>query len=230
MTQPVVLPGGPTLAVQEWGRPDGAVLLMLHGLGSSSADWRHFAPLVGERFRVVAVDLRGHGESSWPGEYSFDLMRDDVVRLLTVLGIYGVIPFGHSTGALVSFLLAATRPDLVRALVLEEMPTPDAADPPLDVPKRGRPGQTYDWRAASEVLRWRNLSHSDWWDLAERITCPTLIIGGNSSHLPQDRLAELARRMPRGQYVSMDGGHDLHARRPGEFDIVVEPFLKPWAK
>ena len=206
------------------------MLLMLHGIGSSHADWRHFAPLVGQRFRVVAVDLRGHGESSWPGEYSLELMRNDVIRLLTELGIYGVIPFGHSTGGLVGFLLAATRPDLVRALVLEEMPTPDAADPPLEVPKRARRGQTYDWRAASELSRWQNVSHIDWWQLAERISCPTLIIGGNSSHLRQDRLAELARRIPQGQYVSMDGGHDLHARRPGEFDIVVEPFLDPWAK
>jgi pimeloyl-ACP methyl ester carboxylesterase len=230
MTQSVALAGGPTLAVQEWGRPDGAVLLMLHGIGSSHADWRHFAPLVGQRFRVVALDLRGHGESSWPGEYSLELMRNDVIRLLTELGIYGVIPFGHSTGALVGFLLAATRPDLVRALVLEEMPTPDAADPPLEVPKRARRGQTHDWRAASELSRWQNVSHTDWWQLAEQIGCPTLIIGGNSSHLRQDRLAELARRMPQGQYVSMDGGHDLHAHRPGEFDIVVEPFLDPWAK
>ena len=230
MTQSVALAGGPTLAVQEWGRPDGAVLLMLHGIGSSHADWRHFAPLVGQRFRVVAVDLRGHGESSWPGEYSLELMRNDVIRLLTELGIYGVIPFGHSTGGLVGFLLAATRPDLVRALVLEEMPTPDAADPPLEVPKHARRGETYDWRAESELSRWQNVSHTDWWQLAERISCPTLIIGGNSSHLRQDRLAELARRMPQGQYVSMDGGHDLHAHRPGEFDIVVEPFLDPWAK
>ena len=206
------------------------MLLMLHGIGSSHADWRHFAPLVGQRFRVVAFDLRGHGESSWPGEYSLELMRNDVIRLLTELGIYGVIPFGHSTGGLVGFLLAATRPDLVRALVLEEMPTPDAADPPLDVPKRARRRQNYDWRAASELSRWQNVSHTDWWQLAERISCPALIIGGNSSHLRQDRLAELARRMPQGQYVSMDGGHDLHARRPGEFDIVVEPFLDPWAK
>jgi len=230
MTESVALPGGPTLAVQEWGRPDGAVLLLLHGLGASSADWRHFAPLAGQRFRVVGVDLRGHGESSWPGEYSFELMRNDVVRLLAVMGIYGVIPVGHSTGGLVSFFLAATRPDLVRALVLEEMPTPDAADPPLTVPRRGRRGDSYDWRAASEVLRWLNASHTDWWELAEQIACPTLIIGGNSSHLRQDRLAEFAGRMPRGQYVSMNGGHDLHARRPGEFDTVIEPFLDPWAK
>ncbi len=230
MTESVELPGGPTLAVQEWGRPDGAVLLLLHELGSSSADWRHFAPLVGQRFRVIGVDLRGHGESSWPGEYGFELMRTDILRLLAVMGIYGVIPFGHSTGALVGFLLAATHPDLVRALVLEEMPTPDAANPQFDLPKHGRPGQKYDWRAASEVLRWRNQPHDDWWDMADQIACPTLVVGGNSSHIPQDRLSQLARRMERGQYVSMNGGHDLHARRPGEFDMVVEPFLDPWAK
>jgi len=230
MTQSVALPGGPTLAYREWGRPDGAVVMLLHGLTSSASDWRHFAPLVGERFRVVAVDLRGHGESSWPGEYSLESMCDDVVQLLNALGFYGVIPFGHSTGALVAFLLAASRPDLVRALVLEEMPTPDPADPPVEVQKRSRPGETYDWRAANELQRWRNSPPRSWWELAEQVACPTLIIGGDSSHLPQDRLAEFARRMPHAEYVRMNGGHDLHARRPGEFDIVVEPFLTPWAR
>ncbi|HKF89636.1 MAG TPA: alpha/beta fold hydrolase [Propionibacteriaceae bacterium] len=230
MTESVALPGGPTLAYREWGRPDGAVVLLLHGLTSSGADWRHFAPLVGERFRVVAPDLRGHGESSWPGEYSLELMRNDVVRLLDALGFYGVIPFGHSAGALVAFLLAATRPDLVRALVLEEMPTPDPADPPLEVPRRPGRGQTYDWRAASEIQRWRNSPPSGWWPMTERISCPTLIVGGTNSHLRQDRLAELARRIPNARYVSMNGGHDLHARRPGEFDTVIEPFLTPWAR
>jgi pimeloyl-ACP methyl ester carboxylesterase len=98
------------------------------------------------------------------------------------------------------------------------------------VPRRSGRGQAYDWRAASEIQRWRNSPPSDWWPMTERISCPTLIVGGTNSHLRQDRLAELARRIPNARYVSMNGGHDLHARRPGEFDTVIEPFLTPWAR
>jgi pimeloyl-ACP methyl ester carboxylesterase len=229
MTQSVALPGGPTLVIHEWGRPDRAAIVMLHGLGSSGDSWRHAATLLGERFRVVAVDLRGHGGSSRSREYSFETMRTDVVRLLDAIGFYGVILVGHSMGALVAYLLAATHPGLVRALVLEDMPTPDPADPPRPVPSRGSPDDTCDWRAVNQVRRWRNNPPREWWQLAERIVCPTLVIGPTESHLPQDRLAELARRIPNGEFVAVEGPHDLHEMRPSQFDMVVEPFLTPWA-
>ena len=61
------LPGGPTLNYREWGRPDGSVVLLLHGLTSSSQSWRNIAPVLGEQFRVIAPDARGHGGSEWTG-------------------------------------------------------------------------------------------------------------------------------------------------------------------
>ena len=48
-----------------------------------------------ERFRVFAFDLRGHGDSDWPGEYSFRLMRDDVAAALDELGLAGVALVGR---------------------------------------------------------------------------------------------------------------------------------------
>ena len=63
--------------------------------------------------------------ASGPAEYSLELMRDDVARLMEALGVLGAIVVGHSMGALTAYLLAATRPELIRLLVLEEMPPPD---------------------------------------------------------------------------------------------------------
>jgi pimeloyl-ACP methyl ester carboxylesterase len=229
MTQSVALSGGPTLVIREWGRPDGAVILLLHDLGSSGDSWRHVAPLLGQRFRVVAIDLRGHGGSSHTTDYSFEAMRVDIIRLLDALGFLGVIAIGHSMGGLVAYLLAATRPDLVRALVLEEIPPPDPANPPHELPRRSRPDDPCDWRAISQVLRWRNDPPQEWWQLARRIACPALVVSATQSQLSQSRLAELARRMPLGEFVSVEGEHDLHELRPGEFDAAVEPFLTPWA-
>ena len=117
----VRLPGGPTLNYREWGRPDGAVVLLLHGLTSSSQSWRNVAPVLGKHFRVVAPDARGHGGSDWTHEYSFELMRDDVARFMEQAGILAAIVAGHSMGAVTAYDLAATRPDLIRLLVLEEM-------------------------------------------------------------------------------------------------------------
>lgn len=226
----VTLPGGPTLSYREWGRPDGAVVLLLHGLSSSSLSWRHVAPVLGQHFRCIAPDARGHGDSDWTPDYSLEAMRDDVVGLMRSLGILGAIPYGHSMGALTAYLLAATEPDLVRMMVLEDMPPPDPAEPRRPIPKQPEPGDDHDWRATIAVARWRNQPPPGWWAYADRISAETLVLGGARSHLPQDRLRELATRLPNGRFESLDLDHAMHEQRPGEVLTVVEPFLKPFAK
>jgi 3-oxoadipate enol-lactonase len=226
----VRLPGGPTLNYREWGRPDGAVVLLLHGLTSSSLSWRHVAPELGRRFRVTAPDARGHGGSEWTHNYSIELMRDDVVRFMEQLGILAAIVVGHSMGALAAYQLAATRPELVRLLVLEEMPPPDPANPPKPIPRQPEPGEDYDWRALIAVHRWRNAPPPTWWELASRIQANTLVLGAAHSTLRQDRLQELSRRIPNASFATMNCNHDGHEARPSEFLIPVEPFISRFAK
>ncbi|HKX13964.1 MAG TPA: alpha/beta hydrolase [Propionibacteriaceae bacterium] len=226
----VRLPGGPTLNYREWGRPDGAVVLLLHGLTSASLSWRHVAPELGRRFRVIAPDARGHGGSEWTRDYSIDLMRDDVVRFMEQLGILAAIVVGHSMGALAAYQLAATRPDLIRLLVLEEMPPPDPANPPKPIPRRPEPGADYDWRALIAVYRWRNAPPPSWWELAGQIQAPTLVLGAAHSDLRQSRIEDLSRRIPHATFATMNTNHDGHEARPSEFLIPVEPFISRFAK
>ena len=107
----VSLPGGPTLSYREWGRPDGAVVLMLHGLGSSGATWRHVAPALGQQFRIIAPDARGHGDSEWTRDYSMELMAEDVAGFLEQIGVLAAIMVGHSMGGVTAYAVAATRPE-----------------------------------------------------------------------------------------------------------------------
>ena len=224
----VRLPGGPTLSYQEWGRPDGAVVLMLHGLESSGSTWRHVGPVLGERFRVIAPDARGHGESEWTTDYSFPAMSRDVTELMDQLGILGAIVVGHSMGAITAYHLAATQADRVRLLVLEEMPPPDPAKPPLSFPRQPTPDT--DWRAIIAVRRWRNAPDGSWWPMAKSISARTLVLGGNGSHLDQSRIQTLSDEIPNGTFRSFDLGHDLHEDRPSEFLGAVEPFVEYFAK
>jgi pimeloyl-ACP methyl ester carboxylesterase len=226
----VRLPGGPTLNYREWGRPDGAVVLLLHGLTSSSQSWRNVAPVLGRHFRVVAPDARGHGGSEWTRDYSFELMRDDVARFMEQVGILAAIVAGHSMGAVTAYDLAATRPDLIRLLVLEEMPPPDPATPPKPMPQGPDPDAAYDWRAAIAVYRWRNAPPPDWWERADQIQARTLVLGAAHSDLPQDRMEQLSRRIPHATFASMNCNHGGHEERPSEFLIPVEPFISWFAK
>ena len=67
----------------------------------------------------------------------------------------------------------------------------------------------------------------DYWSEWERIACPTLIVGGEKSFLPQDRLQEMARRVPNGRYVQVaQVGHDLHLDRPEIWQQITEAFLR----
>jgi pimeloyl-ACP methyl ester carboxylesterase len=226
----VSLPGGPTVNYREWGRPDGAVVLLLHGLTVSGRSWQNVAPVLAENFRVVAPDARGHGGSQWMRDYSFELMRDDVVKLMEQLGILAAIVMGHSMGALTAYELAATRPELIRLLVLEEMPPPDPANPPQPIPQRRDPSASYDWRAVIAVNRWRNAPPPDWWELASKIQANTLVLGAADSSLRQSRVEELSRRIPNATFATMNCTHDGHEERPSEFLIPVQPFISWFAK
>jgi pimeloyl-ACP methyl ester carboxylesterase len=226
----VQLANGPTLRYREWGRPDGAVVLLLHGTTSDGTTWSHVAPGLGEHFRVIAPDLRGRADSEWPDEYSLPLMADDVIGFLDALGILGAIVVGHSSGALVAFLVATGHPERVRMLVLEEMPPPDAAKPRQELPLGPDPQGRWDWRAVIAIRRWLNAAHPEWWELANHLRVPTLVIGGTKSPYNQSRMRDLTHAMPDARFVGLDLGHTPHAERPSAFLQVVGPFLEPLAK
>jgi pimeloyl-ACP methyl ester carboxylesterase len=98
---------------------EGDVVLLIHGLGSSSEDWELQLPVLTPGYRVIAIDLRGHGESSKPaGPYSLEMFAGDVAALIEALDIGLCHVVGLSLGAMTTLELAASRPDLVRSAVV----------------------------------------------------------------------------------------------------------------
>jgi len=97
----------------------GEPLILIHGLGSSSRDWELQIPAFAEHFRVIPLDLRGHGRSDKPvGPYSMALFAEDSARLISSLGLGTVHVLGISLGGMVAFQLGVDFPDLVRSLVI----------------------------------------------------------------------------------------------------------------
>jgi 3-oxoadipate enol-lactonase len=98
---------------------EGDVVLLIHGLGSSSGDWELQLPVLTPSYRVIAVDLRGHGRSGKPeGPYSIAMFADDVAAFIKALDIAPCHVVGLSLGAMTTLELTATRPDLVRSAVV----------------------------------------------------------------------------------------------------------------
>ncbi|HUP92463.1 MAG TPA: alpha/beta hydrolase [Solimonas sp.] len=97
----------------------GAPLVLIHGLGSSHLDWEHQVPDLAAGYRVLALDLRGHGRSDKPaGQYSIALFAGDVAALMQAQGFAGAHVVGLSLGGAIAFQLALDHPQLVKTLVI----------------------------------------------------------------------------------------------------------------
>src|SRR4051812_9914358 len=105
--------------VQEWGDPNNPMIVLLHGLASTSHMFDLIAPALGEYFFVVAPDQRGHGLSDKPSTgYDFDTISRDLDNLLDAYGAEQTIVLGHSWGAYTALYYAATRPNRVVKIAL----------------------------------------------------------------------------------------------------------------
>jgi pimeloyl-ACP methyl ester carboxylesterase len=97
----------------------GPPVLLIHGVGARLDNWDGVVAALGDRFRTIRLDLRGHGESSKPpGPYSAALFARDARALLDHLGVDRCHVAGHSLGATVALRLALDAPDRVDRLAL----------------------------------------------------------------------------------------------------------------
>jgi pimeloyl-ACP methyl ester carboxylesterase len=97
-------------------------ILLLHGLTQQSHAFDAVAPRLTRRYRCLALDLRGRGESSWAaGTYTIPQYIADVHALLDALGLGAVHVLGTSLGGLIGLSLAAGSPDRLRSLVLNDI-------------------------------------------------------------------------------------------------------------
>lgn len=98
-------------------------VLLLHGLMGRASHWASTARWLSERYRAIALDQRGHGQSDKPPRASFtrDAYVEDAEAALEQLGLAPTVLIGHAMGALTAWQLAARRPDLVRGVIICDM-------------------------------------------------------------------------------------------------------------
>src|ERR687895_2389249 len=90
----------------------GPVIVLVHGITSSSATWERVMPALAERHTVIAPDLLGHGRSAKPrGDYSLGAYASGIRDLLAVLGIERVTVVGHSLGGGIAMQFAYQFPE-----------------------------------------------------------------------------------------------------------------------
>jgi len=115
--------------VVENGAHDGAALLLIHGHAGSTTWWDLLIPRLAVEYRVIRVDLLGHGRSDKPaGCCTMSEQARVVGSALAQLGVNRVIAIGHATGAVVAAALAEQRRGIVTALALIDIARVDDSD------------------------------------------------------------------------------------------------------
>src|SRR4051812_23862934 len=113
------------LHVAEAGDAEAPPLLLVHGWPQHWWSWRKVIPPLAERYRVLAVDLRGWGWSDAPpGPYFKQTFADDLLAFLDAEGIDRTTILSHDWGGYASFLLAMDHPDRVERLTVLDVPPP----------------------------------------------------------------------------------------------------------
>jgi lipase len=127
------------LHVREWGDPDAPPVVCVHGVAGHTGRWAQLAEeRWAKRFRVVAVDLRGHGRSGWEPPFDFETHVADLVETIDGLGLAHPDWVGHSFGGRLLLELAARHPERMRRAAL--------LDPAIHVLP-----QVAEWVAATEL-------------------------------------------------------------------------------
>jgi pimeloyl-ACP methyl ester carboxylesterase len=119
---------------------NGAPVLLLHQTPRSWDEYRDVLPIIGEKYRAIAMDTIGFGDSYKPKERgSMETYARGVIDFLNAMSIERASMVGHHTGGVVAVEVAATHPERVHKLVLSSTPYVDAADrearksrPPID--------------------------------------------------------------------------------------------------
>ncbi|GAA1350982.1 alpha/beta fold hydrolase [Streptomyces beijiangensis] len=246
---------GRRLSYLDFGPATGRPLLALHGHLSEGASFTGLAAELGDEWRVIAPDQRGHGDSDRAADYSRQGYIDDLVALLAHLDLDSAVVLGHSLGGINAYQLAAQHPQLVAAVVNVEGPPalPDgpsglsfvagfpytartreelvAATGPVGpmIAPALRPTADGGWRLPfhpQDTIDSETLVHGDHWADWTGSTCPALFVHGTKSQVFTPELAHATvERRPNTTMAELDGDHFVHAQDPKGFASAVRDFL-----
>ncbi|MCU1360357.1 MAG: Alpha/beta hydrolase [Ilumatobacteraceae bacterium] len=127
-TDHVVTVGGAAVHYTAWGQAGRRGLIFVHGGGAHGHWWTHIAARFAREFRVLAIDLTGHGDSDHRPQYDLEQWTDEVIAVAADGGIDGLpVVIGHSMGGFVTIATAARHGDRVAGVIICDSPvtTPD---------------------------------------------------------------------------------------------------------
>ena len=206
----------------------GEPLVLLHGNGEDSTFFEHQLALLARRFRVIALDTRGHGQSPrGTAPFTLDHFACDLGAFLDERGIEAAHLFGFSDGANIAILFALANPARVKSLVLNGGNLfPEGLEPEVrdeDAAAYQEALAAHDEHQLALLRLMMDEPHIDPAALAA-ICVPTLVVAGTQDMIASDHTRLIAQSIPGAQLRFVEGDHFVAAGNPDAFNRVLAEF------
>ncbi|MEY9979418.1 esterase [Lysinibacillus sp. RC79] len=146
---------GLTFQYRESGDSSAPPIVALHALGKSAESWDQVAAVLGEKYRFLALNQRGHGGSARNITYSIELMCEDLLHFADAMNLGRFTLVGHSMGGTVSYLFSESFPSRIERLIVEDTPPP-FQDKPIEIPSKPSDLLPFDWQVVPSILQQLN--------------------------------------------------------------------------
>jgi len=209
--------------------------ILLHGNGEDGSYFENQIDYLSDRYRVIALDTRGHGKSPRGTEpFTIGQFSCDLYDFLTGLEISNVIILGFSDGANIAMKFAIKHPNMVKALILNggnlnSKGVKRTTQIPIEMGYRiaGRfASKSPDAKRNAEMLGLMvnepNISPAE----LSKITAPTLVICGKRDMIKESHTKEIAGNIPNAKLSIIKGNHFVANKRFDAFNKEVDAFLK----
>ena len=210
-------------------------LILLHGNGEDNSYFIHQIDYFSDRYRVIALDTRGHGQSP-RGTKPFTIVQfsHDLYDFMTSRQIANAIILGFSDGANIAMEFAMRHPDKVKALILNGGNlNPEGVKRTTQIPielgykiARRFAAKSPSAKKSAEMLGLMvNEPHIEPTELS-KITVPTLVICGSNDIIKESHTREIAANIPHAKLSIIKGNHFIANKRYLAFNKEVDEFLQ----
>lgn len=221
------------LYYQEKGNKEPFILL--HGNGEDSSYFRNQLDYFSDRYRVIALDTRGHGKSPRGTEpFTIEQFSCDLYDFLTELEIAAPIILGFSDGANIAMKFAIKYPHRVKALILNGGNlNPEGVKRTTQIPieigykiARRFASKSPGAKRNAEMLGLMVNEPHILPDELSKITAPTLVICGRNDMIKESHTKEIAENIPDARLSIIKGDHFIANKRYAAFNKEVTDFLQ----
>ena len=207
----------------------GEPLVLLHGNGEDSSYFEHQIAFFQDRYRVIAVDTRGHGKSPrGTAPLTLNQFADDLRAFMDELDIASAHILGFSDGANVAILFALAHPTRVKSLILNGgnlFPEGLTEQTRREIDEEYEQAVLANDENQLELLRLMiDEPHIDPAQLAA-LSMPTLVVAGTDDMIEEAHTRLIAESIPNAQLTLIEGTHFVAFENPDAFNHVVSEFL-----